>query len=373
MTRFLPDQETFSKTFVLLLVVAISLIFLAMIRGFVEALLLAAIFAGMLQPMYGRLLRAFRGRAAAAAIVTLLIFLLVLILPLSGFLGVVVSQALEVSQSVGPAIERLVSQPDELERLLDRIPFLDRLQPYQDQLLSKIGELAGTIGTFLVSQVAAATRGTALFFFNLFIMLYAMFFFLQSGRAYLEKILYYMPLSSKDEDRMVERFVSVTRATLKGTLVIGIVQGGLAGLAFWAAGIQGAAFWATVMAVLSIIPGIGSAIVWIPAAVYLFAVGRPGTAVGLTLWCGLIVGTADNFLRPRLVGRDTKMSDLMVLLGTLGGLLLFGAVGIIIGPIIAALFLTVWEIYGETFKEYLPDVEVNAGAEKAGTEGGETG
>ncbi len=108
------------------------------------------------------------------------------------------------------------------------------------------------------------------------------------------------------------------------------------------------------MAVLSIIPGVGVALVWIPAAGYLLVIGSPISALLLTLWCAGLVGTVDNVLRPRLVGKDTKMPDLLILLGTLGGLVLFGAAGIIVGPVVAALFVTVWEIYGTTFKDILP-------------------
>ena len=108
------------------------------------------------------------------------------------------------------------------------------------------------------------------------------------------------------------------------------------------------------MAVLSIIPGVGAALVWIPAAGYLLVIGRAIPALLLTLWCAGLVGTVDNVLRPRLVGKDTKMPDLLILLGTLGGLVLFGAAGIIVGPVVAALFITVWEIYGTTFKDILP-------------------
>jgi len=214
--------------------------------------------------------------------------------------------------------------------------------------------LVAVVGSFLVSHLAATTRGTAVFFFKLFIMLYAMYFFLVDGAKVLDKILYYMPLTAKDKNRMVEKFVSVSRATLKGTFVIGLVQGGLAGMAFAVLGVNGAFFWGTIMAVLSIIPGVGVALVWIPAAGYLLAIGKPIAALLLTLWCVGLVGTVDNVLRPRLVGKDTKMPDLLILLGTLGGLVLFGAAGIIVGPVVAALFVTVWEIYGTTFKDVLP-------------------
>jgi predicted PurR-regulated permease PerM len=211
--------------------------------------------------------RRLKGRETVASIVALVIFLLVLIVPFTFFLGIVVSEAVSVSQSVTPWIERQVSEPDRLDTLLQGIPLLDRLAPYQDQIAVRIGEFAGRVGSFLVSKVAAATKGTAIFVFNLFIMLYAMFFFLKNGRSYLERILDYVPLRAEDENRMVEKFVSVTRATLKGTFVIGVVQGGLAGLAFYVVGIEGAAFWGTIMAVLSIIPGVGTALVWVPGLI----------------------------------------------------------------------------------------------------------
>jgi len=245
------------------------------------------------------------------------------------------------------------------------------LAPYETQLYAKAGELAARLGQVVFDSAAAATRGTASFLFMLFIMLYSMYFFLRDGSSILNRILYYMPLESSDELRMVEKFVSVSRATLKGSLVIGVVQGALAGGAFAVIGIEGAAFWGTVMAVLSIIPGVGTALVWVPAALWLFAVGRTGAAVALTGWCLGVVGTADNLLRPALVGRDTQMSDLLIMLSTLGGLLLFGPAGLLIGPIIAALFVTVWELYAEAFVDYLPEIGGPAGGLVLGGEAGE--
>jgi predicted PurR-regulated permease PerM len=345
----------FRATFLLLLVVAISLLFFAMVRSFLMAVFLAAIFSGLLYGLYRRFVRWFKGRESLASIATILVFVFALLVPLSGFLGIVTTQALEVSQAVGPWIQQQATRPDDLDRLIQRLPFADAIAPYQGQITEKVGELAANLGEFVFSKLAAATKGTVMFFFMLFVMLYAMFFFLKDGPSVLNRILYYMPLSPQSEDRLVERFVSVTRATIKGTLVIGVVQGALAGAAFAVAGIKGAAFWATVMAVLSILPGIGIALVWVPAAIYLVVIGKTAAAIGLALWCGLVAGTVDNLLRPRLVGRDTEMPDLLILLSTLGGLALFGAVGIVVGPIVAALFVTVWQIYGEAFEDILPE------------------
>jgi predicted PurR-regulated permease PerM len=127
-------------------------------------------------------------------------------------------------------------------------------------------------------------------------------------------------------------------------------------LAFAVVGIHSAVFWGTIMAVLSFIPGIGSALVWGPAVIILAATGHMAKAIGLGVFCAAVVGSIDNLLRPILVGRDTQMHALMILFGTLGGIIMFGVVGVIIGPIIAALFVTVWDIYGAAFKDVLPAV-----------------
>jgi predicted PurR-regulated permease PerM len=332
------DPVKFRAAFLLLLVIGISLLFFAMIRPFVTALFLGAIFSGLAQPVYRRLVRWFRGRKALASLTTLILFFIVILGPLGGFMGIVTNQALQVSESVGPWVQQQMGQPDQLDRLIARLPFADALAPYTDQIQQKAAELAGSLGGFVVRSLAAVTRGTVQVLFLLFVMLYAMFFFLKDG--------------------VLDKFVSVTRAMVKGTLLIGIVQGALAGAGFAVVGIPAAAFWGTVMAVLSIVPGVGTALVWGPAVIYLFAVGQTGVGIGLLVWCGAVVGTVDNLMRPWLVGRDTQMPDLLILLGTLGGLFLFGAAGVLIGPIVAALFITVWELYGEAFRELLPDVRV---------------
>jgi len=239
---------------------------------------------------------------------------------------------------------------------METLPFAETIRTYQEDILQKAGELISGLSSLLVNSISSVTKSTVQLIFMFFIFLYSMFFFIKDGHVLLEKILYYLPLSDTDERRILEKFTSVTRATLKGTVIIGILQGGLAGLAFWVVGIKSAIFWGTLMTVLSIIPAVGSALVWIPAVIVLFTTGRYGAATGLLVWCGLVVGSLDNILRPRLVGKDTKMHELLILFGTLGGITLFGIVGFIIGPIISALFVTFWEIYGETFAYVLPKV-----------------
>ena len=345
--------------FVLLLVLAVSLLFLAVIWPFLKPLLLGALFAGLCAPLYGWITRLLRGRRSLAAALTLLILVVLVAGPLSAFVSVVLRQALSISNEAVPWVQHHLGTASAFNThdwLVRRFPSLARYVPEQGEIAAEIAAIAKATGTFLVSSATEFTARTASFLLNLFIMLYAMFYFLRDGRQMLEKIFYYTPLNHEDEVRVVERLISVTRATIKGTLLIGIIQGTLAGIGFWVAGIDGAAFWGTVMAVLSVVPGIGAALVWVPAVIYLFIIGHSLAATLLLAWCAAGVGTIDNMLRPKLVGKDAKMPDLLILLGTLGGLFFFGPIGFIIGPLVCGLFLTVWDIYGATFKDVLPPV-----------------
>lgn len=348
------QDERINQTVVLLLVVLISAIFLSMIRQFLMAIFLAGIFSALAQPIYLRLVRLFGGRRTPASMITLLLIVLVVLLPLGILIGIVTAQAFAVSQSVQPAVEKFLATPTIFSDYLDQIPHFDKVVAYKEVILRKAATFVGSITRYLMRNLGSGALGTVNFLFMFFIMLYTMFFFLVDGHKLLARILYYLPLKNEEEQQLLGRFTSVTRATIKGTIVICILQGGLAGLGFLFVGIQGAAFWGTVMGVLSIIPAIGPGLVWIPAVVILVAGGQYAQGIGLALFCGLVVGSIDNLVRPSLVGKDTQMHDLFILFGTLGGITFFGVLGIIIGPIIAALFVTVWEIYGTVFKDILP-------------------
>ena len=351
------NRESINKSVLLLMVLFISTLFLSMIRQFLMAILLAGIISALSYPLYNGLKNRFRGKSALASIATVIIIVCVIFVPLSGLLGIVTAQAIKVGEAVTPWVERQLSQPDAITSALNSIPFIDKIEPYRNEILKKAGELVNGISGFIMSQLSGFARGTVNLIITFFIMLYCMFFFLIDGPKLLEKILYYLPLEDQDEQRMLERFTSVSRATLKGTLVIGILQGGLAGAAFAVVGIPSAVFWGAIMAVLSIIPSVGSALVWGPAAIILIAKGHTINGIGLAIFCAIVVGSLDNLLRPILVGKDTQMHELMIFLGTLGGIIMFGVAGMIIGPIIAALFVTVWEIYGAAFKDVLPAVK----------------
>ncbi len=350
--------ESVQKLVLLGLVLIISAIFLSMIQQFLMPLFMAGLFSAMLSPTHRWLAEKLGDRPQIASVLTVIAMVLLVLAPLSVLIGVVVGQAINVAQSITPFVQTLINEPTVLNRYIEKIPYLDQLLPYRDVLIEKAGQLVGTVSSFLIDGLSSVANLTITAIFGTIVMLYVMFYFLFMGDVLLGKILYFLPLRDADEQLLLHRFTSVTRATIKGTLIIGLMQGSICGLAFALAGIKGSVFWGTVMAAASIIPALGTALVWVPALIILLLIGDFTGALILAVLCGAVAGNLDNLVRPRLVGKDTEMHDLFVLFGTLGGITMFGILGIIIGPIIAALFITIWEIYGTVFRDYLPDMNM---------------
>lgn len=351
-----PTRQTqFRRTLVLLMVVAVSAAFLAVVRNFILAIFLAAVISTMLHPLYRRLMTVCGRRRGLASGLVLAGFILAVGIPLLLFMGLVASEAVAVTRAAGPWIQQNLQDPVYLSgHLPDWFPFSSTLEPYRVQILERLSEASSSAGDFLFSSFAVATRGTIDFFINLFVFLYAMFFFLMRGEDLFHSALLYMPLGSSDRNQVVDKGLAVTRATLKSILIIGLLQGVLVGLAFWVVGIEGAAFWATVILVLSAIPALGTPIIWGPAAVWLMLDGQMAEGIGLAVWGTFVVGLVDNILRPRIVGEETRLPDLVILVSILGGIGAFGAVGIIVGPILAAVFFVILDVYRATFSDILP-------------------
>jgi predicted PurR-regulated permease PerM len=336
------------RTFALLLAAVFLVLFLGMVAPFFEALVLAAVFSGLLFPLYATLRRLLHKREALAALATTLIALLVVVLPLSVLVGVFAKEAVRVSEVVAP----LVDGKNDLRDLSGVVP---KWIPYRTQVLQRTSEVVKQTGTFVVERLTRATESTVIFLLNLFVMLYAMFSFFLRGPRFLAFLNEYTPLFDDDKREIAKKGLEVTRATLKSILIIGTLQGLLGGLAFAVVGIDGPVFWGIVMAVASALPSVGTALIWAPAAAVLFLRGDTGHAIALTAWCALVVSSLDNLLRPRLVGNEAQIPDLIVLLSTLGGIAMFGATGIIIGPVVAGLFLTSIDIFTATFGRELRD------------------
>ena len=211
----------------------------------------------------------------------------------------------------------------------------------------RIYQAAGMAAQTIATQAVVVGQNLLSVIAKTALMLYLLFFFLRDGDDLVGVLGDAIPMGVSRQRTLFSQFASVTRATLKGSLLIGLVQGALGGLLFFALGLRAAVFWGVIMAMLSLLPLVGPAIVWAPAAIYLMLTGSITKGIILVIGGALVVGTADNVLRPLVVGRETRMPDYMVLLSTLGGLSVFGAAGFVAGPVLAALFLSVWDMFAQ--------------------------
>ncbi len=347
------NKNSFNRVTVLLMTLIVSAIFVTMIRGFLMAILLGAIFSGLLYPFHTRLTKKIGGRQALSSIITLILFVFIIILPLGGVLVLVVEQAINASQTIGPSIKENLGDQSTLLDRINEIPVVQQFFPDHEKFLATLEGLIAGVGKFVINNLGHISSGAINFIFDFFVMLFTMYYFLIYGKNYLAWMLYMLPLKSEQENLLLSKFTTVTRATLKGTFVIGLIQGAMGGVAMWIAGIPNTLFWGVIMAVFSIVPAVGPAIVWLPAGLFLLVTGEVVAGTGLILFGAIVIGNIDNLIRPKLVGKEAELPDLMIFFGTLGGLALFGASGIIIGPVIAALFITLWEIYGATYSDSL--------------------
>jgi predicted PurR-regulated permease PerM len=345
-----PNREPldFRRLFAGLLLVVLALLFFGMIAPFLEALFLAAIFSAILFPVYERLRRYFN-RDGIAALLTTVGGLIVVAVPLGLLVGAVSRQAIRLTEDVGPIDGEATSEAI-VDTLPAWLPFDGLLTENRAAIIGAMQMIVDQIEALLFDTLSRATQGTFAFLLYLFVMLYAIFYFLVHGPALLKLMSEHLPLAFRHQREIAERGIAVTRATLRGVLIIGTIQGVLGGIAMAVAGIEGAVFWALVIAVASTLPVVGTALVLAPASLVLLVRGDVGAALGLAAFAAIVVGGIDNVLRPYLVGQSARLPDLLVLVSTLGGLAMFGATGLIVGPVLAGLFLTSLNIFVATFR-----------------------
>jgi len=330
------------------LVVAVSIAFLWILWPFFGAILWGTILAIMFAPFYRELLRRIPRRRTTAAVATVLLVLVIVILPLVFIGGLLVQEALAVYEkfqagqwNVGDSARAVLGAlPSWAFDLLDRFGLTD-FAAIQDRFSNSFMQLS----QFFAARAVDFGQNTLDLIVNLGIVLYLLFFLLRDGEGISRRIRTAVPLDPAQQRELFKRFTAVIRATVKGNLVVAIAQGSLGGLAFWFIGIHAPVLWAVVMAVLSLLPAVGSALVWVPVAIYLLVTGATWQGIGLIIYGVFVIGLVDNVLRPILVGKDTKMPDYIVLIATLGGIAVFGINGFVIGPVIAAMFMAVWDIF----------------------------
>jgi predicted PurR-regulated permease PerM len=330
----------------LILLGLISLLFALVLRPFWSAIFWAMVVTVLFAPMQIRLLPRLGHRRTLTALITLLTLSVIVIIPVLALLSAFIQQGAAFYAMIE---SRQIEPAQFIDQVVNAVPFvpalMERTGVDTDSIRAYLASSATGISEIIAQQALAIGRNTVNFTVKLVLMLYLTFFLLRDGDRLLALMDAAVPLSETRKQLLFRKFVEVTRATVKGNLLVAMVQGALGGLIFWLLDIPAPILWAVVMAFLSMIPAVGAALVWAPVALYLYATGAWFDASVLVAYGALIIGLADNVLRPILVGRDTKLPDYIVLFSTMGGIALLGINGFVIGPLIAAVFLAFWNIF----------------------------
>lgn len=343
MTQFTLPQNSF-----LLLLGVVTLAFFWILLPFSGAVFWAVVLAIVFAPLHARLLGALGGRPNMAAMASLALIVLMVILPVTLISAALVDQALGLYAMVSAgqldfnAMMRraIAGLPGWAGSLFDR---------YESTIMDTVRDKLSA-GIAQASQMAAGYavdvgRNALSFLVSMTIMLYLLFFLFRDGRTIAARIKRAVPLDSHYKKPLFDKFVTVIRATVKGNVLVAIAQGALGGIIFWFLDVPAPVLWGVVMSFLSLLPAVGAAIIWGPVAAYFMFTGALSQGIVLALYGVLVIGLVDNLLRPILVGKDTKLPDYLVLLSTIGGMALFGLNGFVIGPVIAALFIASWSLF----------------------------
>jgi predicted PurR-regulated permease PerM len=351
------NSHTLQNKALLGLVLVVTVLFVVVLWPLSGAVSWAVFMAIVFSSLQERSVQACRGRRGWAALATLLVIVVSVLLPTALLATSVIHEAaafyqrfktgdIQLSEYFQRGIEAL---PAWLRSTLDRFDLVD-LATFQRKLVDAMGRSS----QMLTTRAFTIGQNTLEFVVNFFVMLYLLFFLLRDGKALTAQIVRVLPLKPEHSKRLLDQFATVVRATVKGNFVVALVHGALGSIAFWFLGINGPVLWGAVMAVLSLVPAVGAALVWGPVALYLLSTGSLAQGLGLTAWGALVIGSADNVLRPILVGKQTRLPDYLVLVATLGGLSVFGLNGFVIGPVIAAIFIVAWDIFARARQEEPP-------------------
>lgn len=349
-----PNQNKNSTQyhFFLLLLIGVSIGFIWLLLPYYGAIFWAVIFAVLFRPLNLWLLKKITKSPNTAALITLVSALLLVIIPL---ITITTSLIKEISLLYQRVQSGELNLGLYFEQIIQNLPpfFKDILDRYEIHSLfglrEKLTEAAAQASKFLANQALTIGQDTFQFLITFGIMLYLLFFLLRDGGYLVNKIKSMIPLEYEQKQHLLNKFATVVKATVKGNILVAATQGALGGFIFSVLGIQGSLLWGTIMGFLSLLPAIGAAIIWLPVSIYFLVTGETWHGVVLISFGVLVIGLTDNVLRPLLVGKDTKLPDYVILISTIGGLTVFGPNGFVIGPLLAALFISCWDLFPASF------------------------
>lgn len=333
------------------LLILVSVAFLWVLMPFFGPIFWAVAIAILFSPAQKWALKKMPNKTNMAALGALGLCMVMVIIPILCTVLAVIGEANDLYQKVDTGEIDIAKKIDMVQAGFPKLEhWFAKLGIDVGDLKQKTSDAVMAGGKFAAKHIFTIGQNTFRFVLNIGVMLYVAFFLLRDGEKITALLIKALPLGDEKEHLLFNKFAEVTRATVKGNMVIAVVQGALGGFIFAVLGIPGALIWAVVMASFSLVPAVGAAIVWVPVAIYLLATGHITQGLILVTFGSLVIGLVDNLLRPVLVGRDTKLPDFIVLLSTLGGLTLFGINGFIMGPLVAALFVAFWGIFMREFQ-----------------------
>jgi len=321
-----------------------ALVFLYLLKPFFTPIFWASVIAGIFNPLYERLLSKMKRRNLSASLMLLMVLLLI-ILPAGFIANLLITESMQIYSGISTdtsAIERKIQ--DALGALTQH-PYIKHFNMDNQFIIEKFGEALKNIANYIFVHLTDLTQNTFIFLIQFGVMIYTLFFFFRDGDRILKRALRMCFLESGKGKILYEKFIATARATLKATMLLGGLQGVSGGIIFYIVGIEGAMVWGLLMVVLAILPGIGCSIVWAPAGIIMLLGGHLWEGLTILIFGILVISLGDNLLKPLLIGNDVEMHPLVIFLSTLGGLVAFGLSGFVIGPIIASLFLAIWEMY----------------------------
>ncbi len=331
-------------------VVAVTAAFIWLLFPYYGAILWAVILSILFDPLRRNLERRTGGRRNLAASLSVLACVCIVVVPGSIVLASLTREAANVYDRISA---RELDPASVLDQIRSALPplltsamsalNLGSFTEIQSGFTSFVGRASQTIA----SGAVTLGQGAGQFLINLALMLYILFFLFRDGAALASAVRRACPLSERHTDLLVDRFTAVVKATVRGSVIVAAVQGAIAGSMFWILGVEAVLLWFVLMTILSLLPAIGAALIWAPAAVYFFVSGHYWKAIALFAVCGIGNTAIDNLLRPPLVGKGIRLPDYVVLIATVGGLTSFGMNGMVIGPLIAALFVAVWSLFAD--------------------------
>jgi len=343
------EFKNYNVYFFFALLIGVSVLVYFVIKPFLVPFIVAVILVQLFYPIYQGLLRLTKNRKGLSSALVCLLIALIIIAPLIFVISLVVGEVrtLIASFSSGvPAVSALVQR-------INSSPFLGQLHVTsamsQDALLSFFKSASQSI----LGIIQGTYFGAVHLIFVSFLMFFSIFYLLIDGKKFLEIIMKLSPLKNKYEEKIIERFNSISRATLKGTSLIAIFQGIIGSILFFSTGVSSPVLLGILMTISSVIPPVGSALIWFPVGLVMIILGYPIKGITILVIGAVVISTTDNIFKQKLIGKDVEMHPLLILFSTLGGLALFGIAGFVIGPIIMALCLALWEIYFFEFKEQL--------------------